>query len=260
MPELPDVEIYRQTAEKAKKKKIRGVTAHDKQFDRIDEKEIDTQFKNKKITRTSRRGKHLFLFSSKDFAMVMHFGMTGDLKYVQKKEDLPEYTKLELQFDNDDKLAYISKRKLGFVAFTDNPEKFIEENDIGADALELSKSEFIKKIKSKKSMIKSALMDQSVTSGIGNVYSDEILYQCGLHPKTKTTDLTDEDWGNLHKSMKSVMKTAIDKDARPSKLPKSYLTRHRKEGEKCPKCKGEIKKMKISGRGMYFCPSCQKQK
>lgn len=260
MPELPDVEIYRQTAEKAKQNKISKVTSHDKKFDRVNEKEINKQFKNKTILGTERRGKHLFLFSNDNAIMIMHFGMTGELHYIKKNDDLPNYTKLELQFDNDDKLAYISKRKLGFVAFTDNPDRFIEENNIGADALDLSKPEFITKIKSKKSMIKPALMDQSVTSGIGNVYSDEILYQCRLHPKTKTTALTDKDWDNLYKSMKSVMKTAIYKNAQPSELPKSYLTRHRKEGETCPKCKGEIEKIKISGRGMYFCPSCQKRK
>ena len=260
MPELPDVEIYRQTAEKAKQNKISKVTSHDKKFDRVNEKEINKQFKNKTITGTERRGKHLFLFSNDNAIMIMHFGMTGDLHYIKKNDDLPDYTKLELEFDNDDKLVYISKRKLGFVEVTDKLERFIEENEIGNDALNLSKSEFIDSIKSKKSMVKSALMDQSITSGIGNVYSDEILFQCGLHPKTKTTDLEEKDWEQLYACMKKVMETAIKNEARPSQLPDDFLTKHRSEEEKCPKCDGHIEKIKISGRGMYYCPSCQQPK
>lgn len=259
MPELPDVEIYRKTAEKARNKKIKKVTSFDTSFDRVHEKDVEKYFKDKKITKTQRRGKHLFLNSSGNAVIIMHFGMTGDLQYISDNDELPNYTKLELLFDDNDKLAYISKRKLGFVEVTDNLNKFIEENEIGKDAYDLSKQEFMDLLKSKKSMIKPALMNQSVTAGIGNVYSDEILYQCGFHPKTKISDLDDEDWEKLYQKMEEVMRTAIDRNAQPSQLPEGYLTRYRKEGEKCPKCDGTIKKMKISGRGMYYCPTCQKK-
>jgi formamidopyrimidine-DNA glycosylase len=260
MPELPDVEIYRKTAEKASNHKIAYIKKHDKSFDSLSDNEFEKLFKNKTITKTERHGKHLLLYTNDNHTMILHFGMTGDLRYGPDKDDLPKYTKIEIDFDNHKRLNYISKRKLGFVKATDNVNQFLEENEIGQDVLELSKSAFIDSIKSKKSMIKSALMDQSVTSGIGNVYSDEILFQCGLHPKTKTSDLDENDWDHLYECMQNVMETAIESEARPSKLPDDFLTKHRNEGEECPKCDGHIEKIKISGRGMYYCPSCQQPK
>ena len=223
------------------------------------EKELEKHFKNKKITGTTRRGKYLFIDSDQDAVMVMHFGMTGDLQYVNKNEKVPDYTKLELQLSNDEKLAYISKRKLGFVKATTDAAKFISENKIGKDALDLNKKEFIEILKSKRSMLKSALMDQSALSGIGNVYADEILFQCRFHPKRSTSRLADDEWEVLYKKTQEILKTVIRHDAIPSDLPDSYLTPRRKEGEKCPKCKGNVEKIKISGRGGYYCPSCQEK-
>lgn len=156
-------------------------------------------------------------------------------------------------------MHYISKRKLGHVKYVDEIEDFIKENEIGPDALELTESEFISKLKEKKSMIKSALMDQSVVSGIGNVYADEILFQSKVHPKQKTTGLTDKTWKELHKNTQKVLKKAIEKEADVSKLPKSYLLPNREEGNDCPKCDGKIEQIKISGRTGYYCPSCQKK-
>ena len=100
-------------------------------------------------------------------------------------------------------------------------------------------------------------MDQALISGLGNIYVDEILYQCRLHPEKSTGDISRKQQEMLFKNMKAVLKTAIRKKADPDQLPGTYLIPHRKEDEKCPKCDGKIKKIRVNNRGTYFCPECQ---
>lgn len=259
MPELPDVEIYRQEAEKAKNSEIESFEIEDKKFVGISKNEFSKKLKGEKFKNTTRRGKYLFLSTGKDKAVVMHFGMTGDLKYLKESEDAPDYTKCSFVLKNKHKLHYISKRKLGDIEFTDNLEEFIQDKELGPDVLEINEKEFISILKDKKSMVKTALTDQSVISGIGNVYADEILFQCKIHPKQKTTELSDSDFKSLYKNTHKVLEKAIEKNADPSKLPKSYLLSNREEGNDCPRCEGKIKKIKIAGRTGYYCPSCQKK-
>lgn len=259
MPELPDVEVFRKEAEKSKNSEITGFEIDDKDFVELAQNKFSSNLKGKKFKDTLRRGKYLFMKVDDNAGVVMHFGMTGYLEYLKESEETPDYTKCSFVLKNKHKLHYISKRKLGHVKYVDKIDDFIKENEIGPDALELNESDFIEKLKEKKSMIKSALMDQSVVSGIGNVYADEILFQTKVHPKQKTTELTDKTWKDLHKNTVKVLKKAIEKDADVSKLPKSYLLPNRGEGNDCPKCDGKIEQIKISGRTGYYCPSCQKK-
>ncbi|MEJ2375499.1 MAG: zinc finger domain-containing protein, partial [Pseudolabrys sp.] len=100
-------------------------------------------------------------------------------------------------------------------------------------------------------------------AGIGNVYSDEILFQARLHPQTQVEDLDDTQVGNLYRVMRRVLQTAIKKGAGSEQLferaPASYLLRHRESGAKCPRCGGKVKTMKAGGRTAYYCPKCQKR-
>jgi formamidopyrimidine-DNA glycosylase len=139
-------------------------------------------------------------------------------------------------------------------------EEFRKEHDLGTDALNLKEEEFLQLLEGKSRSIKGVLTDQHTLSGIGNVYSDEILYQCKIHPKTKTDTLQKGQKKQLFKEMREVLELAIDREGVRSDFPEGYLIRHRNEGEDCPKCKGKIRKIKISGRSTYFCPSCQKEK
>lgn len=259
MPELPDVEIFRKEAEKCKNSEITGFEIGDKDFVELTHNKFKSNLKGKKVKDTLRRGKYLFMKVDEDAGVVMHFGMTGFLEYQKEDEEKPDYTKCSFVLKNNHKLHYISKRKLGHVRYVDEIEGFIKENEIGPDALELSESDFISKLNKKNSMIKSALMDQSAVSGIGNVYSDEILFQSKIHPKQKANKLGEKAWKTLHKNTVKVLKKAIEKEGEVSKLPKNYLLLNREEGNDCPRCDGKIEKIKVSGRTGYFCPSCQKK-
>jgi formamidopyrimidine-DNA glycosylase len=259
MPELPDVEIFRKEAEKSKNSEITGFEIGDKDFVELTQQKFKSNLKGKKIRETVRRGKYLFLKVDEDAGVMMHFGMTGFLEYKKENEEKPDYTKCSFVLKNGHKLHYISKRKLGHVKYVGETEDFIEKKEIGPDALELNEPDFISKLSKKNSMIKSALMDQSVVSGIGNVYADEILFQSKIHPKQKANKLSGKNWKTLHKKTVKVLKKAIEKEADVSRLPKSYLLPNREEGNDCPRCDGKIEKIIVSGRTGYYCPSCQKK-
>jgi formamidopyrimidine-DNA glycosylase len=109
--------------------------------------------------------------------------------------------------------------------------------------------------------IKAALMDQSLLAGIGNVYSDEILFQARLHPKTPAEKLDNKQIDAMYRVMRRVLKTAISKGAGSAELfrraPRTYLLRHRENGAPCPRCGGKVKATKAAGRTAYYCPKCQ---
>ncbi len=259
MPELPDVEVYRKVAQKAENSAIDEFDSEDGKLIAISKNDFSKKLKGHRFKETTRRGKYLFLSTDNKQTVVMHFGMTGDLQYLKENEEAPKYFKCWFQFKNSHKLYYISKRKLGHVEMTDDLDGFIKNKELAVDALEINEDDFVSLLKNKHSMLKTALTDQSAIAGIGNVYSDEILYQTKLHPKKNTGDLGEKDLKNLYKNMRKVLEKAIEKNADVSKLPDSYLLPHRKAGDDCPKCKGKIKKITISGRTTLFCPACQKE-
>ncbi|MFW6310199.1 MAG: Fpg/Nei family DNA glycosylase [Prolixibacteraceae bacterium] len=259
MPELPDVEIFRKEAEKSRNSGIRTVEVEDNGFVDLTKNDINKKLKDKKFKDSIRRGKYLFMPVDKDAAVVMHFGMTGYLKYLKESEDAPDYTKCSFVLKNKHKLHYISKRKLGHVEFTDNVGEYVKKKKLGEDALEISEEDFISRLKKKKSMIKPAITNQDTLSGIGNVYADEILFQSNIHPKKTASKLSEADLKKIYKNTQKVLKKAIEKEADVSKLPATWLLPNRDEGNNCPKCNGKVQKIKISGRTGYYCPSCQKE-
>ena len=259
MPELPDVEVFRKTIDKkAIGKSINDYTIHEKDLVNSSRQKLD-RMKDNKLLSTVRRGKYCFL-EVKDFDwLVLHFGMTGSVSYYEDEEKEPEYSAFSLHFKDKGHLSVITKRKLGKIEVCNSPDGFAEENEIGKDALELSEDEFLKLLDKKRGGIKGALMDQSLLSGIGNIYSDEILFQSKLHPKKDLSKIDENKRKELFRKMNEVLKKAIEVQADPGKLPKNYLLPVRDEGESCPFCEGKVQKIKVSGRGCYICPSCQKK-
>jgi formamidopyrimidine-DNA glycosylase len=128
---------------------------------------------------TRRHGKYLFVGLDDGNWLVLHFGMTGNLTYFKDPADDPAYDRLLITFANGYHLAYESQRKLGEVEVVAGVEAFVEEKGLGPDVFvpEFDLATFKEKLSGRRGMIKSALMDQQLMAGIGNVYSDEILFQ-----------------------------------------------------------------------------------
>lgn len=259
MPELPDVEMFKQYAsDHALNQKIEGVKFFDERMLRSGKQKISKALKGNSFSESRRIGKYLLIKCNESW-LVMHFGMTGSLKYFENGDNPPDYSQLVINFKNNHALAYISKRKLGSIEIEDDPEEFASKHEIGKDAMRISWEDFYKIMSNKKGSVKNALMNQGSVSGIGNIYTDEILFQEKIHPKTGIDTLDEDSLKSLYNSMKRIMRVAIRHQANPSDLPDTYLLSDRREGAECPACSGRIKKIKVNGRSTYFCTKCQKE-
>jgi formamidopyrimidine-DNA glycosylase len=100
-------------------------------------------------------------------------------------------------------------------------------------------------------------MDQALLAGIGNIYSDEILFRARVDPRRAASRLDDASLRRLHRQIGRVLRMATDRDADPERFPRSWLLPHREDGAACPRRNGEIRKYRIAGRGAFYCPGCQ---
>ena len=182
--------------------------------------------------------------------------MSGEIKFL-KKEKNREHTRALINLTNG-KITYISTRMLGKITISEK-QKFIKNKKLGPDALKIKQKQFETQIKKNNSFIKTFLMNQRKISGIGNIYTDEILFQSKIHPKKQIKKLENKEIKKLYKKIKEVLKQAIKNNAKPEKMPKNYLIKKREKNKKCPKCKSKIKTIKINSRTAYYCPKCQNE-
>jgi len=262
MPELPDVEVYRRYLDStALHQEIAGVEVRAARIlEGISVAGLKRGLKGRSMEATRRRGKYLFAELDNGKWVLMHFGMTGDLTYQKDLEEEPPHSRLLITFSNGFHLIYISQRLLGKVSVLADVEKFIKEKELGPDVLEIEYETFRDALKRGRGFLKTTLMNQKLFAGIGNVYSDEILFRTRLHPETEVRNLDEGHIKKLFNKTKEVMESAIESGADPKKFPRSYLLPHRREGEKCPYCKDRVTRIKISGRSAYFCPACQSRR
>ncbi len=261
MPELPDVETFRRyMAVTSLHKKIKEVTVRSREIlEGVSISKLKAGLVGKRFDTTRRHGKYLAALLDSGKCLVMHFGMTGFLKYFKKTEKEPAHERFLITFANGYHLAYHCQRKLGRVILVENFDQFIEEKALGPDALapDLDFDAFKEEAVGRRASIKSFLMNQQCIAGIGNIYSDEILFQAGIHPKTRTDKLADKALQGLFSIREEVLKTAISHQADPEAFPGSYITARRGGDEKCPRCGKRLRKTKVSGRTAYYCPDCQ---
>ena len=264
MPELPDVEVFRKYMDSsALHQKIKKVhVLDDSVLRKITPRSFQKSLKNRSFVETSRHGKYMFVKTDDEQWIMLHFGMTGFLKYYKLDNEKSDHIRILFDFSNDYHLAYDCQRKLGQVDLIKNQPKFIKEKKLGIDALspEMGQDQFKQLLKDRRGSVKPALMNQQLICGIGNIYSDEILFHANLHPASKNKKLSDSEIRDIYNSMKDVLKTGIESQVQPSQMPENFLIRHRSEGEECPVCGGEIHNSTISGRSSYFCGKHQQKK
>lgn len=189
--------------------------------------------------------------------------MTGFPKYYKNEEKKPDHGRLILTFENDYHLAYNSQRKLREVRIVEDRQDYIDDLGLGPDALDegLDAKAFKRRFEGRRGMIKSALMNRDIIADIGNVYSDEILFQAKLHPKSKVPNLSSEDWNNIYKALHDVCETAIDCKVEKDCFPDHFILSNRQEGIDCPNgCDGTLRSSTVAGRTAYYCPQCQTYK
>lgn len=262
MPELPDVETFKKYIDSTSlNKKISKIKIkNSKILENISKKNLTNKLENTKFISTDRHGKYLFIENNKHLWLVIHFGMTGDAKYFKNIDSQPSYSRLLITFENGYYFAFDNQRLLGKISLTDNKKQYIKNKNLGIDALELDFDKFKDLLENRRGMIKSTLMNQKIISGIGNIYADEILFQSGVHPKTKTSQINKNKLKDIYHNIDEVLKEAINNQANPDDFPDNYIIPHRRKHGNCPKGGEELKTIKVNGRNSYFCPVHQKKK
>ena len=260
MPELPDVEIFKRYLDAtALNQKIARVSVKNKTvLQHISPQALARNLKGRRLQSSQRHGKFLFARLDRQGAVVFHFGMTGFLRYFKSTAEEPEHTRVRFDFSNGACLGYVCQRMFGEVDYVRDITQYIQARELGPDALALTWNEFKGRLASKKSSIKSALTDQSLLAGIGNVYADEIFFQARVHPQDKPQRLSERDLSQIYKAMKNVLKKAIRSEADPHRVPKTWLLPRRGRNTQCPRCGKKLLRVTINQRSAYLCPNCQR--
>ncbi len=166
--------------------------------------------------------------------------MKGALHFVPNAEQEPPFTRVRLDFVNDGCLAYTNKRMIGRVGLVEDAADFIAAEKLGPDALDrcFDFPAFKAAVLGVKRDVKSVLMDQQIVAGIGNIYSDEILFQARINPAARVDKLTPNQLNQLFLNMREVLKTAIARGAGSEqfteRMPKGALLPERKKGGPLP--------------------------
>lgn len=260
MPELPDVETYRRYINATcLHQKIAGIQVNDTRvLKNTSRPKLEATLKGQSFAQTRRHGKYLLVELDDGHWLILHFGMTGRLSYYKNGQS-PEYTQARFDFENGYHLAYVMPRKLGQIRLVKDAGAFIQAKQLGPDVLsdDFDFDAFREALAGRRGMIKSTLMNQEIMAGIGNEYSDEILFQAGIHPKTRVDELDEKTLRRIFKTMQDVLQTAVEHQANWDELPDSWLLRHREEGADCPRGDGQVTRIEVSGRAGYYCPACQ---
>jgi len=268
MPELPDVEGFKAVLDThCLNGTIRRATILDDRIVAgISPARLARRLRGQRSLESARHGKILFARMAEDQRgaspgwLVLRFGMTGALIFQASQEAaLPKYARLTLDLEDSGRLAYLSRRMLGHVTFTDDRDGFLVQEGLGPDALnnEVNAGTVGAFLEGRRASVKSLLMDQSLIAGIGNIYADEILFQARLHPARRGAELGRREVERLVRTLERVLRTAAARGGDVNRLPKGYLLPHRAPGASCPKCDATVATIKISGRTSFFCPVCQ---
>ena len=303
MPELPEV----QTTVSGLKKVLPGLKILDVWTDLAVKKpslrHFDDTIKNlnffnifkkeiigSEVVSAERRAKNILINLSNDRTILIHLKMTGHLLYGKYKKIKNEWKPAErgplndpynrfihvvFSFSNGKHLAFCDSRKFGKVTLIKKNELGSTKHlkDIGPEPLDkdFDLKKFKGRIKERPTgRIKNVLMDQKIVAGIGNIYSDEMLWMSGIHPEEKVKNRSDEKFKKMFDSMKEVLKKGISfggdsmSDYRNILGKKGEFQLHhqvyQRKGEKCskPGCNGVIMRIVVGGRSAHFCPVHQK--
>ena len=286
MPELPEVEIVRQSLnKKISQKSIKKVIIRNKHLRFPIPKNFSSYLKNKKITKVDRFSKYIILnFKSGDFCLI-HLGMSGTVHIIDNKKKLKftnasfyhspilpkRHNHIELIFDSL-KVVYNDPRRFGFFEIVENDKTLKNRfKNLGPEPFDpnFNLNYVFNYFKGKHKNIKTFLLDQKFVSGIGNIYASEILFLSKIYPYKKVRFLSKEDCKKIIYNSKKILSKAIKKGGSSIRDFKDILgfsgnyqkefKVYKQEGLRCKTrgCKDIIKKKIASNRSTFFCNSCQ---
>ena len=193
---------------------------------------------------------------------IVHLGMTGRLLVCEPDAEVAKHTHAVVKLASGRELRFVDPRRFGRLSVAHGFEAG------GSEPLEVPLDHFVGLFHGRKTPIKSALLNQKLLRGVGNIYADEALFRSGIRPRRRAASLTREDLRRLHAALQEVLREAIslggssvsdyvDADGEEG----FFQLQHRvygREGESCLVCKSPIKRVVIAGRSSHYCPKCQK--
>jgi formamidopyrimidine-DNA glycosylase len=278
--ELPEVEVVRRDLEKdvvgrkvseaevrPSKNAMRVIRRHGKR------REFTDRLVGRKFTKAERRGKYVLLHLDNGDVLVVHFGMSGQFVRGNKRVPLPPHTHVVITFQQGGDLRFVDPRTFGemFVTAADELGKVKELQHIAIDPLDhvFTWNAFGAALAERAAKMKQLLMDQKFISGLGNIYSDEVLFAAGLRYDRLSDSLSSQEVRRLYRAMQEVLQDAIrfrgttlddeaylDLFGKPGEF-QNELKVYGRTGLPCRRCRTPIQAVKISGRNAYFCPQCQ---
>jgi len=287
MPELPEVE----TIARGLAKRITGEVVESVWLSRKKEPlkspaaEIAKMLEHSRIAAVRRMGKHIVFDLERNGAVrptqeaqagksarpaqdkaqwVVHLGMTGSLLVCEPQTEIEKHTHAILHLSSGRELRFVDPRRFGRLSVA--PAADFDAG--GIEPLEVDLDHFISLFRGRKTPIKSALLNQKLLRGVGNIYADESLFRAGIRPRRRAATIPRERVGKLFHAVKEVLQEAIalggssisdyvDADGEEG----FFQLQHRvygREGEPCLVCKTPIKRVVIAGRSSHYCPKCQK--
>jgi formamidopyrimidine-DNA glycosylase len=217
--------------------------------------------------RQQRRPKRSRVVPAADFTAskaqwIVHLGMTGSLRICEPQTEVAKHTHAILKLSSGRELRFVDPRRFGRLSVS------AEFDTTGVEPLEVDLERFVTLFRGRKTPIKSALLNQKLLRGVGNIYADESLFRAGLRPRRRASSITREQLRKLFLAVKEVLTEAIalggssisdyvDADGEEG----FFQLQHRvygRESEPCLVCKTPIKRVVIAGRSSHYCPRCQK--
>ena len=266
MPELPEVEIWRENLDRwLKGRRIQKASVPDALLrGKQSRRKVEAGLEGARVRGVERRGKFLvFDLGRARSAMLVHLGMTGTFERVTQKAALPKFTRATLELSRGERIAFVDVRRLGeFRLVTDKEKKRLDALGVEPLDREFTPRRLYQLMQKSARPIKVFLMDQRRIAGIGNIHAAEALFLAGIHPERSASGLTREESALLSRSIRRELRAEIAR-SRSEKL--KYLqqgesNRFRVYGhadEPCPRCRASIAKLVQGGRSSYYCPECQ---
>ncbi len=279
VPELPEVETLKRDLEKeVVGKRIKQVDVSGMRSIRRhpNKRHFATKLEGRKITGIDRRGKYLLVKLEGGDILVVHLGMSGQLLRSKgsAKEKADKHTHVVITFTQAGRLRFVDPRTFGELFVTtpeDLPDEVPELAHLGFDPIDqtMSWTQFAEMLHDRKAKLKGLLMDQKFVAGIGNIYSDEILFAAGLRYDRSSDSLSTQEVRRLYRAMVETLQDAI-KHRGSSLADEQYRdlfgevgefqSLHKvydREGEACRRCRSTIVRVKANGRSSFLCPQCQ---
>lgn len=263
MPELPELEFISEfLTERIVGRKIADINIIKSICIRTGKEEFVNDLIKKKIQKIERIGKTL-LFTLEGTFIFFNLMLTGRLQYLKENEKIPKKIHFSFIFDDGSQLRYYDRKKMGKIYHFNRmlPDGFLLDSP---DILSISNDEFLIRFKRfSRSAVKDILINQKFVLGIGNAYSDEILYECGIHPLRKGKELSKEEIENLYVCCKLVLTKALHTiksnfDGKTDEENREFMKVHGKKDLPCPKCGKSITSITANKRILNFCRNCQK--